>query len=190
MAGRGPLSPFPRLWDGLQHPPWAAELTCHRAVLSDVGPAQSCLLPGQLRDEAEKLVSVLSGLWMWLVGGDRTEDLWSTSWNLRLAGSGLTPAFGAGLLLLRGLWPWGSDAEHCSASLGISPSAPLLWGDNWLRERTYWWTTVVLQGLCTSLVEWRYRLDHFKFPCWCRQQIGRERWFEDLIATPDNLAFK
>lgn len=67
--------------------------------------------------------------WMLFVraGDGRAGDLWSTSWNLRLSGSGLTPAFGTGgLLLLIGLSQLGSDAEHCSASLAISPSAPLL----------------------------------------------------------------
>lgn len=74
-------------------------------------------------------------------GGGRAGDL---SWNLRLAGSGLTPAFGAGLLLLRGLTPLGSDAEHRSASLGMSPSAPLLCGNNQAKERTCCRAAVVL----------------------------------------------
>lgn len=84
----------------------------------------------------------------WMVhahgGGGGAGDLSST-------GSGLTPAFGAGLLLLllslRDLSPLGSDTEHCSASLGTSPSAPLLWSESWARERTSCRTAVVLKHL-------------------------------------------
>jgi len=66
---------------------------------------------------------------------------------------------------LRGLSPLGSDAEHRSASLGISPSAPLLWGENWARQRTCCRTVVALKKLRTTSVAWRYSLGHFKFPC-------------------------
>ena len=80
-------------------------------------------------------------------GGGGAGDLSST-------GSGLTPAFGAGLLLLslRGLSPLRSDAEHRSASLGISPSAPLLWSENWARERTSCRTAVVLKQLWSGSI--------------------------------------
>lgn len=86
--------------------------------------------------------------------------------DLSGTGSDLTPAFGAGLLLLLGgLSLLGSDAEHCSSSLCISPSAPLLWSKNWAKERTSCRTAIVLKQLCTTLVEWRYSLGHFEFFC-------------------------
>lgn len=81
-------------------------------------------------------------------GGGGAGDLYDT-------GADLTSAFGAGLLLLslRGLSPLGRDAEHHSASLDVSPSAPLIWDENWARERTSC-RTVVLKQLCTTLVAW------------------------------------
>lgn len=55
-------------------------------------------------------------------------------------------------LLLRNLSPLGSGAGHRPASLGLSPSAPWVWGGDRARERTCCRAAVMLK-LCISRME-------------------------------------